>query len=412
MQTHTDFDIAIVGGGMVGASLACALGGSGLNVAVIEAVPLPSASQPSYDERSTALAPTTRRILGALGLWPAVRPHAAPIREIRVSDRGRFGMSRMDADEEGLEALGYVVPNRCLGDVFAARLAELDNVTLMTPVTVEAVRQEEDRVCLDVRGESEATITARLAVAADGARSRMREMIGVDSSERDYGQHAVVCNVTPARDPAGRAFERFTERGPLAVLPLDSGRCAVVWTLPPEAAERVKSLSDEDFLRELQDCFGWRLGRFLRVGCRAVYPLTLLRSREFHRGRVVIVGNAAHTLHPVAGQGFNLALRDVAELAERIFNAADPGDPDLLHAYAQARMSDYRRTVGFTDGLVRLFSHAAPGVTLARNLGLMGMELLPGVKRGLMRSAMGRAGRLSRLARGVPLAASSKGEAS
>ena len=410
MRKAPDYDIAIVGGGMVGASLACALGGSGLKVAVIEAVPLPSASQPSYDERSTALAPTTRRILEALGLWRLVRPHAAPIREIRVTDRGRFGMTRMDASEEGLEALGYVVPNRCLGDAFAARLGELDNVTLMTPVTVEAVREEGDHVCLDVHGEKAETLTARLAVAADGARSKIREMIGVDSSEREYGQHAVVCNVTPARDPAGRAFERFTERGPLAVLPLDAGRCAVVWTLTPEAAERAVSLSDEEFLVDLQACFGWRLGRILRVGGRAVYPLTLLRSRAFHRGRVVIVGNAAHTLHPVAGQGFNLALRDVAELAERVYDAEDPGAPELLEAYAAARMTDYRRTVGFTDGLVRLFSHAAPGITLARNLGLMGMELLPGVKRGLMRSAMGRAGRLSRLARGVPLATTGKGE--
>ena len=398
-------DVVIAGGGLVGASLAVALAPSGLTLRVIDPVTADAPAQPSYDDRSTALAPTSRRILEALGLWSAIAPEAGPIRRIHVSDRGGFGITRMDAAREGLDALGYVVPNRVLGRVLRDALERLPGTVQTVTDSVAAVHTHEDAARVEL--DSGASLCARLVVAADGTRSALREHLGLQLQETDYGQCGVVANVTPARDPGGEAFERFTPEGPLALLPLPGGHCSLVWTVAPERAEALTSMDEASFLAALQDAFGYRLGRFLRVGRRVSYPLRLSRSARRVTDRGVVIGNAARTLHPVAGQGFNLALRDVAELAERVHRAArageDPGHPRLLAEYAAARQRDHRRVTAFTDALVRLFSNRVPGLRLARNAGLMGMELLPGPRDALMRQAMGRGGRLPRLARGLPL---------
>ncbi|MDN3516963.1 2-octaprenyl-6-methoxyphenyl hydroxylase [Aquisalimonas lutea] len=399
-------DVAIAGGGLVGASLAVALAGSGLAVRVVDPVTAEAPTQPSYDDRNTALAPASRRILEALGLWPAIAAEAAPIRSIHVSEQGAFGITRMDAAGEGLDALGHVVPNRVLGRVLRERLGQLPEAVQQVTARVEAVDWD-DNDAVAVRLDGDRSLSARLLVAADGTHSVLRERLGIPCDDSDYGQCGIVANVTPARDPQGRAYERFTPEGPLALLPLRGGHASLVWTVAPERAEALAGLPDDAFLAALQDAFGYRLGRFLRAGRRAVYPLRLSRSRQRITTRGVLVGNAARTLHPVAGQGFNLALRDVAELAERLHVAAgrgdDPGSPELLRAYAAARRDDHRRVTAFTDGLVRLFSNRLPGLRLARNLGLLGMELFPAARQQLMRQAMGRGGRPPRLARGLPL---------
>ncbi|SEP15800.1 2-octaprenyl-6-methoxyphenyl hydroxylase [Aquisalimonas asiatica] len=398
-------DVVIVGGGLVGASLAIALGGSGLQVRVVDPVTATAPEQPSYDDRSTALSPTSRRILEALELWPAISGEAAPIRTIHVSDRGGFGVTRMQAEQEGLDALGHVVPNRVLGRVLRERLAAQPDAVQSVTARVESAEPGPDAVHLTLDDGTD--LAARVVVAADGTRSALRERLGIDLRETDYDQVGVVANVTPARSPDGRAFERFTPEGPLALLPLAGGHCSLVWTVSPQRAEALAALGDADFLAALQEAFGYRLGRFLRVGRRVAYPLGLSRSARRVAGRSVLIGNAARTLHPVAGQGFNLALRDVAELAERLHGAGrrgeDPGAPALLQGYADARESDHRRVTAMTDGLVRLFSNRLPGLRLARNLGLVGMELLPGARDGLVRQAMGRGSRLPRLARGLSL---------
>ena len=400
-------DVVIAGGGLVGASLALALGNSGLHVRIVDPASPTAAQQPGYDDRSTALAPASRRILESLGVWSAIAPEAAPIRTIHVSEQGGFGITRLHAAREGLDALGWVVPNRVLGSALQARLTPLAPAVATVTAGVSGVTTDLEgaRVALD----DGRTVSTRLVVAADGTHSVLREQLGLSQRVDDYHQQALVANVTPARNPAGLAFERFTPDGPLALLPLTGGRCALVWTVPGERAETLAALPEAAFLDALQTAFGYRLGRFLAVGRRSVYPLGLRRSEQRVTERGVVIGNAARTLHPVAGQGLNLALRDVAELAERLHAAGqrggDPGAAELLAGYSDARASDHRRVTVFTDGLVRLFSNRLPGLRLARNLGLVGMELLPAAREQLMHRAMGRFGRLPRLARGLPLEA-------
>lgn len=409
-----DYDVIVVGGGLVGASLACALATAGTRVAVIEPFAPELDAQPSFDERQIALAPATRRIFEALGLWPAIAMEAAAIREIHVSEQGGFGITRMSAAEEGLDALGHILPSRRLGRVLFERLRSMPEVALYCPakareVTVDAASATVGIDCEDgVRH-----LSARVLAVCDGARSRIRECLGIGLRERSYEQIAVIANVTPERNPQGRAYERFLAGGPLGVLPAAGGRCAVIWTLPVDAAEGLLTLDETEFLAQLQEAFGYRLGRFLATGKRSAYPLSALAAERCIAQRALVIGNAAHTLHPVAGQGFNLAMRDVAVVAELVADAlaagGDPGEPLLLEHYQRLRRRDYQRTLTFTDGIVRIFSNRLPGLRLARNFGLLFLDLFPGGRQVLMRQAMGRSGWLPRLARGLPLARADRG---
>ena len=401
------FDIAIVGGGMVGASLAAALENVGVSTALVEAVPHQAASQPSFDERTTALSNGSRRVLDTLGVWPAVARDATPIRKIHVSDQGHFGFARIDAEELGLGALGHVVPNRLLGAALWSRLSRRGDVRVFCPARIERIGVLGDRVQLDVAetGGARHAIDARLVVAADGVDSAVRAAFGVQVDVRDYHQTALITTLLPARFHHHVAYERFTPSGPMALLPLSDGRCTLVLTLSRDAAQAALDSSDEEFLAEVQSRFGFRLGRFLKVGRRIAYPLALTRSRHTSAGRCIIVGNAAQSLHPVAGMGFNLGLRDAASLAELICERrADLGASSLAAAYDAWRAADRREIIGFTDGLVRLFSTPWAPVRHLRNLGLLAFDLLPPAKARLSTLSTGGSGRIPKLARGVPLA--------
>jgi 2-octaprenyl-6-methoxyphenol hydroxylase len=401
------YDVAIVGGGMVGATLGVALAPLNLRVALIEAIPHNAAAQPSFDERTTALSNGSRRILETLGVWPALNALATPIAKIHVSDQGRFGFARIDAREQGLDAMGYVVPNRALGSALWSRLSSA-GMEIFCPAEVSQLGANDEGVKIEIAAAgARIAIDAKLIVAADGAQSVVRSAFGVAADVRDYEQTAVITTVLPQRFHENVAYERFTPSGPLALLPLDGGRCTLVLTLSKDAAQSALAWSDSEFLAEVQRRFGFRLGRFLKVGRRVPYPLSLTQSDRTSAPRCVIIGNAAQGLHPVAGMGFNLGLRDVASLAELIAeNArsdADPGNAKLLSDYDAWRSADRGGVIAFTDGLVRMFSNPLGLVARLRNFGLLAFDLLPPAKSALSRLSSGGGGRVPKLARGVAL---------
>jgi 2-octaprenyl-6-methoxyphenol hydroxylase len=440
-------DVVIVGGGMVGASLALALAGTGLDVTLIEGVAPGADAQPSFDDRTTALGNASRRIFAGLGVWDAIAPQAAAIRTIHVSDAGRFGFARLNASEQGIDAFGYVVTNRVIGAALWAKLGEAPGITLRAPAHPEDIQISADGVRLTVvddRGRGAKTnsgagngehssaagsngtsardaagtggreqIVAKLIIAADGAHSSVRAVAGIGATVEDYEQVAIAANLATDRPHDGTAYERFTPSGPLALLPLFDGSYGVVWSATPPEAIRLLALDDAAFLAELQTRFGWRAGRFTRAGRRASYPLKLTRAATTVATRAVLIGNAAQALHPVAGQGFNLGLRDAAMLAEVLASTTasrddesrrtDPGGAELLARFEQWRAGDRGGVIRFTDGLIKLFGDTRPGIGLARNFGLLLFDLTPPAKSALARVSAGFAGPAPRLARGLAL---------
>ena len=406
----TGCDVLIVGGGLVGSTLAHALAQISVSTVLVEERDPGRLEEPGFDDRSTALANGSQRILDGLGLWGDVAAEAEPIRTIHVSERGRFGAARLDAAREGVEALGYTVENRVLTAAVWPKILAAGAVTCLAPGRLEDFRAGASGVTASVStGGSSRTIRARLLVAADGAHSRVRRALGIGVRKDDYGQKGIILNCETEIPHDGRAFERFTTGGPVAMLPLSRDRMAVVWTLPRDEGDHIGVLDDEPFRDALQRAFGYRLGRIRQVGVRSAWPLHRVRADSLTARRAVLVGNAAFSLHPVAGQGFNLALRDIAALAESICAArrgdagADPGEAALLERYGRWRAHDQRRVAGFTHGLMKLFAIEAAPVAVSRGLGLMAFDLLPGARRWLARQAMGLGGRASRLARGLRL---------
>jgi 2-octaprenyl-6-methoxyphenol hydroxylase len=397
-------DVAIAGGGMVGLSLAAALAELPLDVVVIEPVTPDADRQPSFDSRTTALSSGSRRVLEGIGVWRGIAGQATPIRRIHVSEQGAFGTACLTAAEQGVASLGYTIENRLLGLALRDRVTAMPRL-LLCPGNVRDVQTSGDAVRLGTDGGE--SIAARLVVAADGAQSAVRSALGIGASVSDYSQHAIVAHVDTTRFHEHTAYERFTPTGPIAVLPIAEGRSAVVWTLAPDDARRVLALRDGAFIAELQRAFGLRLGRFTRVGRRQSYPLALTRSERLTAPRAVILGNAAQALHPVAGQGFNLALRDVAMLAELLADqgSGDPGDAALLARYATWRAPDREAVIRFTDSLVRGFGLPLAPLKRLRGGGLLLFDLMRPVKLAFARRTMGLAGRQPRLVRGLPLLA-------
>jgi 2-octaprenyl-6-methoxyphenol hydroxylase len=412
LKAGLEVDVAVIGGGMVGASLAVALAGTGVRLLLVESAPFGSPAQPSFDERTTALGNASRRIFESLGCWQRIAREAAAIRTIHVSEAGRFGFARLDAAEQGIDAFGYVAANRSLGAALWERLAAGQGLTLRAPARAQDIAIDADGVRLTVTSPSgDERVSARLLVAADGAQSQARSAAGIAATVEDYGQVAVVANVATDHPHQDIAYERFTTSGPLAVLPLADATLAVIWACDPALAQELLGLDEARFLSRLQQRFGWRAGRFQRAGRRASYPLRLTRAAATVSERTVLIGNAAQALHPVAGQGFNLGLRDAAMLAEVIAGAdaeggaagADAGAAPLLERFAAWRAHDRRGVIGFTDSLVKLFADTRPGVGLLRNLGLLMFDVAPPAKSALARLSAGFGGPTPRLARGLPL---------
>jgi 2-octaprenyl-6-methoxyphenol hydroxylase len=389
---------------MVGVSLALALSrqAPACRVKLVESFQLPALAPdyaetytPSFDARSTALSYGSGLLYSGWKLWEGLARHAQPIDTIHVSEQGRFGSTLMQAGDYGWPALGYVVENAWLGN---SLLHALRTTAVETHSPVRLVAANPGAAGVSLILDDGAELEADLLVVADGADSDLRQALGIGHRERLYKQQAIVANVGHRLDHRGRAFERFTQRGPLAMLPLTEGggarnRSALVWTLPPDESESLMQADDAAFLARLQREFGYRLGRLEQVGERHCYPLSLVQAEEQVRSGVVVMGNAAHALHPVAGQGFNLALRDVARLASVIADATaageSPGSLPVLTRYRDAQSADQAQTTAFSDHLPELFMQTDIALAALRDFGLFTLDIAPGLKREFVRRTAG-----------------------
>lgn len=416
---NTPFDVLIVGGGMVGASLAVALEPLNLKVGMVEAFQFGTSGQPSYDDRAIALSYGSSRIFSGIGLWDDLHDKTTIIKEIEVSDRGHFGATRLSASQEKVPALGYLVESRVLGQQLYEQLKKCQ-VEQFVPESVTGVEQGEDYLTVSIqqadnnsednktKGKTQ-TVQTRLLVAADGTNSPIREMSGIDVKISDYQQSAIIANVSTEKPHNNKAIERFTATGPIALLPMSDNRCSLVWTQSTkqgmDSVDTIMAMNDEAFLKKLNEEFGYRFGRFTKVGERSCYPLSLVTSKTNTAKRTVIIGNASHTMHPVAGQGLNLAMRDIAVLADLIAenSSADVGADKLLQAYEKQRAGDLKTTVRYTDSLVRLFSNDNFLLGHARAGGLLAVDRVPPLRQWFTKQSMGINYRQSRLARGLAL---------
>lgn len=403
---NSDCDIVIVGGGLAGASLAVALSPLGYDIRVIEAVAHKATAQPSYDDRTLAVSHSSCRILSSIGLWGSLEEEATAIRKIDVTELNRPGRVLLDPAEMGLTEFGHVVEARSFGAAVIQKLAQIENVEVLCPARVRNVKLGGPRTRVQLEtADGNQELLARLVVAADGANSFIRNHLQIPAMSRDYGQTAVICNITPEIAHDGRAFECLTETGPFAVLPHTGDRCGLVWSVATDDAAEILDLDDATFISRAQERFGNQLGAFTKVGKRSAYPLKLVRATEDIRERLVILGNAAHAIHPIGAQGFNLALRDAAVLAEILADDehGDPGEAGLLNTYSQWRQQDQHATITASDGMARLFAHPSVFAAGLRTTGLIAHAILPSLRRKSAIKAMGYRGRVPRLALGEPL---------
>ncbi|WP_194441741.1 2-octaprenyl-6-methoxyphenyl hydroxylase [Pseudoalteromonas simplex] len=381
------FDVVIIGGGMAGAS--CALGlkqsNKQLSIAVIEANEVSADYHPSFDDRSIALAQQSVQYLKSINAFDCQAPFAAAIKKVTVSDRGHFGKTHIDCQEYGHDALGYVVEVNPFGRSLHQQLTRTD-VSLFCPDTVAKLEYQSDFANITLNSGEQ--LSAKLVVIADGAHSQSRKLANIEFNTRAYQQAAIIANIEVAGGHHHHAFERFTEHGPMALLPMSNNRYSLVWCMEPEQIEQTMALEDDAFLAALQKAFGYCGGAFSKVGMRASYPLVYGKAESLSSHRTVLIGNAGHAIHPIAGQGFNLGLRDVQLLCD-MANRSDLGDYAFTRYYSQTRSKDITTVMTLTDSLVRLFSNSSRLLALGRSIGLFSMDLFSSLKTPLAKQFMG-----------------------
>ena len=396
-------EVIIVGGGMVGLSLALMLAKANIAVKLLEAIKYPNYDDAnlapyhsSFDARNSALSRRSVQIYQELGLWNALQEHATPIFEVHITEQGSFGKARLKAEQEKVESFGQVIENAWLGRVLLTEVRKQPLIELIDGVQVTSLKQDADQANIEaVRGEESLSLQSKLVIAADGRDSFCRKALGIGADEHDYDQVAIVTTVQTSKPHQHVGFERFSPLGPLALLPLPGEyRRSVVWPVKKGTeAEWLGEQNDQHFLDALQETYGDRAGKFQKTGRRFSFPLSQVLAEKQAIGRVVLMGNAAHTIHPVAGQGFNLCMRDayvlVRSLKEQLSKLADIGEPSMLLAYEQARLTDQQRVIKFCDTVVRGFSNQNPLLKLVRNTGLLAFDMIPGVKPLVANYAMG-----------------------
>lgn len=396
-----EYDLVIVGGGLAGNCLALALKDTGLRIAIVEASTREQLHASPAGDRALALAAGTVMMLESLGIWQGASHAATAIKQIHISDRGHFGKTRLSAQKEQVDALGYVITARDI-ETHVAKLVAEAGIDVLAPARVVGLMSGDNEVCVSLKqGNDSFNLTAQLLVGADGGLSSVRQLLDIGQHGTEYGQTALVTTVKSTLPNNNTAYERFTSSGPLALLPVAKNQCAVVWTRTTDDAEALMLGNEADFLAELQQCFGYKLGQLSLTAPRRAFPLSLIRAEKMVAGRAVIIGNAVHQLHPVAGQGFNLGLRDVVRLAELLIDQheqhKDIGAADFLTAYSLSRKQDHDRTIGFTDTVVKIFSNEWLALAAVRNIGLTLLDHIPAAKTLLTRHAMGLAGHIPRL---------------
>ncbi len=396
-------EVIIVGGGMVGLSLALMLAKANIAVKLLEAIKYPNYDDAnlapyhsSFDARNSALSRRSVQIYQELGLWHALQAHATPILEVHITEQGSFGKARLKAEQEKVESFGQVIENAWLGRVLLTEVRKQPLIELIDGVQVTSLTQDTDQALIEaIRGEEHLSLQAKLVIAADGRDSFCRKALGIGASEHDYDQVAIVTTVQTSKPHNHVGFERFSHLGPLALLPLPGEyRRSVVWPVKKGTeGEWLGDENDQHFLDALQETYGDRAGKFQKTGKRFSFPLSQVLAEKQAVGRVVLMGNAAHTIHPVAGQGFNLCMRDayvlVRYLTEQLAQSDDIGQPSMLLAYEQARLTDQQRVIKFCDSVVRGFSNQNPILKFIRNTGLLAFDTIPGIKPLVANYAMG-----------------------
>jgi len=381
------YDVVIVGGGLVGTALAAALAKSPLSILLLEQNTVAAVAANILDLRTTGLSRSSATIFQQIGLWEKIEPLVTAIEKLDISEQGGYGSARIDAREFEMSPVGYMAPNLDLIKILSEYVQGLENVSIQAPASLVALEKNAQGYLLQCSsGENELQVQASLVVGADGARSKLRSLLAIDSSHKDYAQTAIISNVRPEKLHNNCAYERFTQHGPLAILPIQDQHCALIWTHANEQAAAHMALDDDAFLAALQQAFGYRLGRLEAVGERVSYPLSMTTASALYKPAAVLLGNAAQSVHPVAAQGFNLGLRDVQSLVG-LLQQQDyklDGLAQLLKVYADSRVADREHVIKLTDGLTRMFAAQFPAARALRGVGLRVLGALAPLQRVLL----------------------------
>ena len=386
------FDIVIVGGGLVGMSMAVALADSDFNILLVEQSQASPVRANILDLRTTGITRSSQQAFRHFGIWEHVVPHATPIQKLVLSEQGNFGGARIDATEFDVSPIGHMVPNHHLIDVLSQQVSKQHNLTIMSSAALVNLDDNAQGYALKiVHNEQTSMIQTSLLIGADGANSKVRELLNISAQKKNYHQTAIITNIRPNKPHKNIAYERFTDHGPLAVLPIQDDYCALIWTQPDKRVDHFMQMNDQSFLQALQSAFGYRLGQIKEVGQRSSYPLSLVVSDQLVKDNAVLVGNAAQAVHPVAAQGFNLGLRDVQALVQILKgnSLSKLGYSQLLNEYENQRMPDRAHVIRLTDGLTRVFAPQIWPVRALRGLGVRMIGKLPILQRSVLRRNTG-----------------------